>query len=263
MATLAVFIALGGGAYAALRLPEGSVTSKQIARNAVHAKQIAKRAVRKKEVARNAIRSRKIKDARVKSFDLADAAVTSPKLADDSVTTPKLADDSVTTPKLADDSVTTPKLADDSVTTPKLVDEAVTPPKLGTVDYARVEGAGSTSSATAADISPAGPELDLTLGANAFATVLAQSTIAAAGGTTEDDCRFGVLATGRGFEVQLPFEGAATFIGPSPGTRTEYAFTLPPLPGGELSFRMIYRRASGDDPCTFSNRRLWVEVAEP
>ncbi len=243
MATLAVFIALGGGAYAALRLPEGSVTSKQIARNAVHAKQIAKRAVRKKEVARNAIRSRKIKDARVKSFDLADAAVTSPKLADD--------------------SVTTRKLADDSVTTPKLVDEAVTPPKLGTVDYALVEGAGSTSSATAADISPAGPELDLTLGANAFATVLAQSTITAAGGTTEDDCRFGVLASGRGFEVQLPFEGAATFSGPSPGTRTEYAFTLPPLPGGQLSFRMIYRRASGDDPCTFSNRRLWVEVAEP
>jgi hypothetical protein len=243
MATVAVFIALGGGAYAALSLPAGSVGSKQIAKNAVRAKQIAKRAVRKKELARNAVRSRKIKDGRVKSFDLADA--------------------SVTTPKLGDDSVSSPKLAPGAVTTPKLADESVTPPKLGTVDYARVEAAGSTTSATAADLSPPGPELELTLGANAFATVLAQTTMTAAGGATADECRFGVVVSGPGFDVQLPFEGAATFTGPPTGPRTEYAYTLPPLPGGDLSFRMVYRRSSGDDPCTFSNRRLWVEVSEP
>jgi hypothetical protein len=243
MATVAVFIALGGGAYAALNLPAGSVTSKEIARNAVRAKQIAKRAVRKKEVARNAIRSRKIKDGRVKTFDLADAAITSPKLADDSVVSSKLAASSVTTPKLAD--------------------ESVTPPKLGTVDYARVEDAGTTSSGASTELSPPGPELDLTLGANVFATVLAQTTMTAAGGATTDDCRFGVAVSGPGFDVQLPFEGGATFSGATPGPRTEYAFTLPPLPGGQMSFRMVYRRASGDDPCTFSNRRLWVEVSEP
>jgi hypothetical protein len=243
MATIAVFIALGGGAYAALSLPAGSVGSEQIARNAVRAKQIAKRAVRKKELARNAVRSRKIKDGRVKSFDLADSSVTSPKLADDSVSSPKLAAGAVTTPKLAD--------------------ESVTPPKLGTVDFARVEAAGTTSSAAATDLSPSGPGLELTLGANVFATVLAQTTMTAAGGATADDCRFGVVVSGPGFDVQLPFEGGATFSGPTPGPRTEYAFTLPPLPGGSLSFRMVYRRASGDDPCTFSNRRLWVEVSEP
>ena len=262
IATLAIFIALGGGAYA-LQLPAGSVTSKEIARNAVRAKQIAKRAVRKKEVARNAVRSRKIKDGRVKAFDLAVASVTTPKLADASVTSPKLGDASVTSPKLADESVTAAKLAADSVTTPKLVDESVTASKLGTVDYARVESAGSTSSGAAGDIAPPGPELALTLGANVFVTVLAQATMTAAGGATADDCRFGVLVSGQGFEVQLPFEGGATFSGPSPGPRTEYAFTLPPLPGGELGFRMVYRRAAGDDPCTFSNRRLWVEVSEP
>jgi hypothetical protein len=263
MATVAVFIALGGGAYAALNLPAGSVTSKEIARNAVRAKQIAKRAVRKKEVARNAIRSRKIKDGRVKTFDLADAAITSPKLADDSVVSSKLAASSVTTPKLADDSVVSSKLAASSVTTPKLADESVTPPKLGTVDYARVEDAGTTSSGASTELSPPGPELDLTLGANVFATVLAQTTMTAAGGATTDDCRFGVAVSGPGFDVQLPFEGGATFSGATPGPRTEYAFTLPPLPGGQMSFRMVYRRASGDDPCTFSNCRLWVEVSEP
>ena len=253
MATVAVFITLGGGAYAALQLPPGGVTSKDIARNAVRAKQIAKRAVRKKEVARNAIRSRKIKDGRVKTFDLADAAITSPKLADAAITTPKLADDSVTSAKLGENSVTTPKIAD----------ESVTPPKLGTVDYARVEEAGATSSGAPTDLSPPGPDLELTLGPDVFATVLAQTTMAAAGGATTDDCRFGVVVSGPGFEVQLPFEGGATFSGATPGPRTEYAFTLPPLPGGQLSFRMVYRRASGDDPCTFSNRRLWVEVSEP
>jgi hypothetical protein len=243
MATVAVFIALGGGAYAALSLPAGSVTSKQIAKNAVRAKQIKKRAVRKKEVARNAIRSRKIKDGKVKVFDLADGSVTSLKLADAAVTSPKLEDGSVQTPKLADESVTAPKL--------------------GTVDFASVEGAGSTSSSTPSEISPAGPEIELSLGADAYATVLVQATMIAAGGATEDDCRFTAAVSGQGFDVRLPFEGRATFSGASPGPRTEYAFTLPPLPGGDVQFRMLYWRASGDDPCTFSNRRLWVEVAEP
>ena len=115
----------------------------------------------------------------------------------------------------------------------------------------------------AADISPAGPELDLTLGANVFVTVLAQATMTAAGGTTADDCRFGVLASGQGFEVQLPFEGAATFSGPRPGPGPSTRSRSPASQRGQLSFRMVYRRASGDDPCTFSNRRLWVEVSEP
>lgn len=233
MATVAVFIALGGGAYAALSLPAGSVTSKQIAKNAVRAKQIKKRAVRKKELARNAVRSRKIKDGRVKSFDLADA------------------------------SVATAKLADDAVSTPKLLDESVTAAKLGTVEYARIEGAGSTTSATPAELSPAGPELVAEIGGDGFATVLVQATMTAAGGATEDDCRFTAAITGSGFDTRLPFEGRATFSGPSPGPRTEYAFTLPPLPPGQIEFRMLYWRQAGDDPCTFSNRRLWVEVAEP
>ncbi len=233
VATIALFIALGGGAYAAFSLPAGSVKSEQIARNAVRSLKIAKRAVKRRDVARNAIRSRKIKNRRVKSWDLADGSVSSPKLADAAVTTAKLSDGSVT------------------------------PPKLGDLDYARVEGAGTTGSVTPTEIAPAGPEIEVTLGANVYATVLAQATMTAAGGATEDDCRFGVSVSGEGFDVQLPFEGGATFSGGSPGPRTEYAYTLPPLPGGTLSFRMVYRRAGGDDPCTFSNRRLWVEVSEP
>ncbi len=213
MATVAVFVALGGGAYAALSLPKGSVKSKQIAKNAVRSKQIAKNAVKRKEIARNAVRSKEIKAGKVKTVDLADGAVT--------------------------------------------------PPKLGDLEFATVDDAASTESGGFTDLSPPGPQIDVNLGANSFVTVLAQTTMSAPGGTTADDCRFSVSLSGTGFEQMLPVESGATFAGPSPGQRTEYVSTSPPLPFGALSLRMVYRRASGDEPCTFSNRRLWVEISEP
>ena len=63
-------------------------------------------------------------------------------------------------------------------------------------------------SGPATDLSPPGPALDLTLGPDGFATVLAQATMTAPGGATAEDCRFGVVAAGQGFEVQLPSTAA-------------------------------------------------------
>jgi hypothetical protein len=45
MATVAVFLALGGGAYAALKLPKNSVGSKQIKRNAVNSSKVKNRSL--------------------------------------------------------------------------------------------------------------------------------------------------------------------------------------------------------------------------
>jgi hypothetical protein len=45
MATIAVFLALGGGAYAALSLPKNSVGSKQIKRNAVNSSKVKNRSL--------------------------------------------------------------------------------------------------------------------------------------------------------------------------------------------------------------------------
>jgi hypothetical protein len=45
MATIAVFLALGGGAYAALKLPKNSVGSKQIKRNAVNSSKVKDRSL--------------------------------------------------------------------------------------------------------------------------------------------------------------------------------------------------------------------------
>ena len=253
MATLAVFIALGGGAYAALSLPAGSVHSQQIAKNAVRAKQIAKRAVRKKELARNAVRSRKIKDGRVKSFDLAEASVTSAKLADDSVSSAKLAGGRGHHPEAR-------RRCGDHPEARRRVGDG-TEAGNGRLPAGRGEWVDLLGPRDGPLDARARARSDL--GPDGFATVLAQATMTAPGGATAEDCRFGVVVAGQGFEVQLPFNGGATFAGAPSGPRTEYAFTLPPLPSGDLSFRMVYWRQSGDEPCTFSNRRLWVEVAEP
>jgi hypothetical protein len=45
MATVAVFLALGGGAYAAIKLPRNSVKAKQIAKNAVRSSEVKNRSL--------------------------------------------------------------------------------------------------------------------------------------------------------------------------------------------------------------------------
>ena len=83
MSVLAVFIALGAGAYAAL------------GKNSVGARQIKTEAVRAQE----------IKDGRVGSPELAEGAVGSGKLADGAVRGPKLATDAITADKIEDGSL--------------------------------------------------------------------------------------------------------------------------------------------------------------
>lgn len=100
MATIAVFAAIGGTSYAALKLPN------------------------------NSVKSATIKDHQVKQQDLATGAVSNTKIKNGAVGNSKLADISVTTTKLADAAVTTSKLADTSVTTAKLADNGVTGPKV-------------------------------------------------------------------------------------------------------------------------------------
>jgi hypothetical protein len=85
VATMALFIALGGGAYAAVKLPANSVASKQI------------------------------KNKAIKAADLGTAAVTSPKLAAKAVRTGALADGAVSLSKLAPNGVDASKVIDNSL----------------------------------------------------------------------------------------------------------------------------------------------------
>jgi hypothetical protein len=100
MATVAVFMALGGGAYAAASAPTNSVTS------------------------------RSIRDHQVKQQDLASRSVSNSKLVGRSVSNGKIADNAITTTKLGPNAVTTTKVLDGAITTPKLADNAVTSSKL-------------------------------------------------------------------------------------------------------------------------------------
>jgi hypothetical protein len=120
MATVAVFLALGGGAYAAASAPRNSVTSTSI-RNGQ---------VKRQDLGRRAVSNSKLLGSAVSTGKIANNAVNNSKLAADSVSTTKVLDGAITTPKLADLSVTTGKLADLSVTTGKLADSSVTEPKL-------------------------------------------------------------------------------------------------------------------------------------
>ncbi len=80
MATLAVFVALGGGAYAASQLPNSSVGTKQI----------KKQAVKRKSIAKNAINSSRIADGGVKTSDLAARAVDASRITAGAVGTEQL-----------------------------------------------------------------------------------------------------------------------------------------------------------------------------
>jgi hypothetical protein len=75
VATLALFIALGGTATAVTRLPHDSVGAPQIRKDAVRSPEIAKDAVRSPEIAKDAVRSPEIAAGAVRSSELRDGGV--------------------------------------------------------------------------------------------------------------------------------------------------------------------------------------------
>ena len=105
LAAVALFVALSGGAYAALKLPNNSVKSATIKNGQVKAADLAKKSVT----------SAKIKDGQVKTADLAAASVNGTKIADGQVGGADLADGSVGTSKLPDGAINGAKIADGQV----------------------------------------------------------------------------------------------------------------------------------------------------
>jgi hypothetical protein len=84
MSVIAVFIAIGGGAYAA-GLAKNSVKSKQIAAGAVKKSELASGAVVEKKVAGGAVSTEKIGDGAVTTDKIADNAVTGAKVDEGSL----------------------------------------------------------------------------------------------------------------------------------------------------------------------------------
>src|SRR5213076_707701 len=130
IATIALFVALGGAAVAA-GLPRNSVGTNQLKRGAVSAAKLKRGAVTAGKLAPKAVVAGKLGANAVLPGNLGNGIITTAKLSDSSVIAAKIKNGVVTTNKLNNGAVTTAKLGDGAVTAGKLADNIA--PLLGTL----------------------------------------------------------------------------------------------------------------------------------
>ncbi len=130
IATLALFVALGGAAVAA-GLPRHSVGPRQLRRGAVTATALRRGAVRTAKLAPRSVTGGKLAVNAVSAANIANGAVTSSKLAANSVLGAAIANGVITNAKLGNELVTKTKIANGAVTLSKLGEEVA--PLLGTL----------------------------------------------------------------------------------------------------------------------------------
>jgi hypothetical protein len=130
IATIALFIALGGAAVAATQLPRNSVGTKQLKRGAVTSAKLAKKSVINGKLGPNSVGPGNIGNGAVTTAKLASGSVIASTIKNGVVTANKLSNEAVTTPKLGKEAVATAKLGNESVTSAKLGKGSVTAAKL-------------------------------------------------------------------------------------------------------------------------------------
>jgi hypothetical protein len=150
IATIALFVALGGAAVAA-GLPKNSVGPNQLKRGAVTPAKLRKGAVTSGKLAQKSVVAGKLGPNAVTPGNIGNGAVTTSKLAAGSVIASTIKNGVVTANKLQNEAVTSAKLQKGSVTLAKLA--ADVPPLLGTLKSGQTLrgtfGVGGTSSAVA------------------------------------------------------------------------------------------------------------------
>jgi len=130
IATIALFVALGGVAVAA-GLPKHSVGPKQLKRGAVTPAALRKGAVTAGKIAPKAVVAGKLGANAVLPGNLGNGIITTAKISDGAVIAAKIKNGVVTTNKLQNEAVTATKLGKGSVTLAKL--DADVAPLLGTL----------------------------------------------------------------------------------------------------------------------------------
>lgn len=140
IATIALFVALGGAAVAAglpknsvgpKQLKPGAVTTKALHSKAVTSGKIAPRAVTAGKLGANAVLPGNLGKGIISTEKISDQAVNAAKIKNGAVTANKLDNSAVTTNKLNNGAVTSAKLDDGAVNSTKLNDGAVSLAKLG------------------------------------------------------------------------------------------------------------------------------------
>lgn len=129
IATVALFIALGGVAVAA-GLPRNSVGPNQLKRGAVTPAKIRKKAVTSGKLAPKSVTAGKLGANAVLPGNLGNGIISTAKIAAGAVVATTIKNGVVTSNKLANGGVTTGKLADSSVTGAKLAEKSISQAKL-------------------------------------------------------------------------------------------------------------------------------------
>ncbi|MFT3862777.1 MAG: hypothetical protein QM729_00780 [Solirubrobacterales bacterium] len=148
VATLALFLALGGAAVAAglpknsvgkAQIKKGAVTTKALANKSVTSGKIAPKAVTAGKLGPNAVLPGNLGAGIISTSKIAAGAVTAEKIKNNVVTTNKLNNKAVTSAKLAEKAVTTANLNELAVTGAKIANETITKEKLAKGAYGNVE----------------------------------------------------------------------------------------------------------------------------
>jgi hypothetical protein len=148
LSCIALFVALGGAAYAVSPLTKKSVKTRHLANGAVTTLKLRNGAVSTAKLRNLSVTAPKLGTGAVVSEKIANGAVRSAALGGGVVTTAKLKDGAVSTEKLANSGVTSAKLGANAVTAGKIQDGAVSGAKLSTSFFAQL--LKNTSYATAA-----------------------------------------------------------------------------------------------------------------
>jgi hypothetical protein len=130
IASIALFVALGGAAVAA-GLPKNSVGPRQLKKGAVTAAKIRKGAVSAGKLAPKSVVAGKLGPNAVTPGNIVNGGITTAKIGAGAVIASSIKNSVITTNKLNNDAVTTAKLAAGAVTTSTLANGAVTAAKLG------------------------------------------------------------------------------------------------------------------------------------
>lgn len=189
LSCMALFIALGGTAYAAVKLKP----------NQVKAVNIAKQAVTNAKLKTQAVTSGKIKNGGVVNADLGAGAVTGSKIAKEAVTSGALAKKAVTEAKLAPESVGTGKIDNEAISSAK-ISSAVWKQLLKNVTYVTETSANNSEEEKSVTAScPTGKEA---IGGGARINSPASVKVVTSGtypAVASNNARTGWIATGREF----------------------------------------------------------------
>jgi hypothetical protein len=176
IATIALFVALGGAAVAA-GLPKKSVGPQQLKPGAVTTRALHRQAVTAGKLAPKAVTAGKLGANAVLPGNLGNGIITTEKLSDQAVNAAKIKNGAVTTNKLNNGGVTSAKLADGAVNSSKLGDGSVSVNKLGKGVIGQLQGQ-LESGTTLRGVFALGGDPKISLDSVSFQFPLASSPVA-------------------------------------------------------------------------------------